>query len=79
MPGESFDISAAVTNLFVQHNRMHDWSYLLGFTEQNWNGQASNFGLTEAFRENDPVLGNAQAGRRPVPPTSATPAATTRT
>ena len=60
--GESFDISAAVTNLFVQHNRMHDWAYLLGFTEENWNGQDSNFGLSEAFRENDPVLGQAQAG-----------------
>ena len=22
------------------HNRMHDWSYLLGFTEENWNAQA---------------------------------------
>ncbi len=61
MPG-AFDISAAVTNLFVQHNRMHDWSYLLGFNEQNWNGQASNFGLTEPLQENDPVTGNAQAG-----------------
>ena len=29
----SFDIAAAVTNLFVMHNRMHDWSLLLGFTE----------------------------------------------
>jgi extracellular elastinolytic metalloproteinase len=53
----SFDVSAAVTNLFVSHNRMHDWSYYLGFTEQNW-----NFGLTEAFRQNDPVTGDAQAG-----------------
>ena len=60
--GQSFDISAAVTNLFVQHNRMHDWAYLLGFTEDNWNGQDSNLGTTEAFRENDPVLGQAQAG-----------------
>ena len=67
VPGQSFDISAAVTNLFAQHNRMHDWSYLLGFTEENWNGQASNFGTTEAFRENDPVIGNAQAGA-PLPP-----------
>ena len=67
VPGQSFDISAAVTNLFAQHNRMHDWSYLLGFTEENWNGQASNFGTTEAFRENDPVLGSAQAGAT-VPP-----------
>ena len=51
-----------MTNLFVQHNRMHDWSYLLGFTEENWNGQDSNFGADRGFRENDPVLGQAQAG-----------------
>ena len=46
VPGQSWDISAAVTNLFVQHNRMHDWSYFLGFTEENWNAQDSNFGAT---------------------------------
>ncbi len=68
VPGQSFDISAAVTNLFVQHNRMHDWSYLLGFTEENWNGQSSNFGITEAYRQNDPVLGSAQAGAIVPPP-----------
>jgi extracellular elastinolytic metalloproteinase len=60
--GSSFDISAAVTNLFVNHNLMHDWSYYLGFTERNWNAQQHNFGLTEAFRQNDPVTGDAQAG-----------------
>ena len=60
--GKSFDVAAAVTNLFVQHNRMHDFSYLLGFTEENFNGQVSNFGATEAFRENDPVIGDTQSG-----------------
>ena len=68
VPGQSFDIAAAVTNLFVMHNRMHDWSYQLGFTEENWNAQADNFGLTEAFRGNDPVIGNAQAGALVPPP-----------
>jgi extracellular elastinolytic metalloproteinase len=68
VPGQSFDISAAVTNLFVQHNRMHDWAYLLGFTEENWNAQDSNFGATEPFRENDPVVGDAQAGAAVPPP-----------
>lgn len=68
VPGESFDIAAAVTNLFAMHNRMHDWSYHLGFTEENWNAQADNFGLTEPFRGNDPVIGNAQAGARVPPP-----------
>jgi extracellular elastinolytic metalloproteinase len=66
--GQSPDVPAAVTNLFVMHNRMHDWSYNLGFTEENWNAQASNFGLTEAFRENDPVVGDAQAGALIPPP-----------
>jgi hypothetical protein len=60
--GQSFDVSAAATNLFVMHNRMHDFSYLLGFTEQNFNSQLSNFGLTDPSRENDPVLGDVQAG-----------------
>jgi uncharacterized repeat protein (TIGR01451 family) len=60
VPGQSQDISAAVTNLFAMHNRMHDWSYLLGFTEENWNAQQDNFGGGGA--ENDPVLGDAQAG-----------------
>jgi extracellular elastinolytic metalloproteinase len=61
-PGAGWDDSAAVTNLFVAHNRMHDWSYFLGFTEQNFNGQDINFGLTERRQENDPVVGDAQAG-----------------
>ena len=61
-PGVSNDISAAVTNLFVMHNRMHDWSYFLGFTEENWNAQQVNFGLTAKTRQNDAVIGDAQAG-----------------
>ena len=66
--GQSFDVSAAVTNLFVQHNRMHDFSYNLGFTEENFNAQSSNFGLTEAFQQNDPVIGDVQAGATTPPP-----------
>jgi hypothetical protein len=67
-PGQSFDIAAAVTNLFTMHNRMHDWSYLLGFTEENWNAQETNFGLTESRREHDPIIGDAQAGAVIPPP-----------
>jgi extracellular elastinolytic metalloproteinase len=55
------DIDAAVTNLFVMHNRMHDWAYFLGFDERRWNAQESNFG-TGGTAENDPLLGDAQAG-----------------
>lgn len=56
------DIDATVVDLFVKHNRMHDWSYHLGFTEQNYNLQLSNFGNTDVSRENDPEIGNVQAG-----------------
>jgi extracellular elastinolytic metalloproteinase len=62
VPGVSLDVSAAVTNLFVSHNRMHDWAYGLGFNEVAWNAQKRNFGLTEAWQQGDPVTGNAQAG-----------------
>ena len=56
------DIDAATTSLFANHNRMHDWSYFLGFTEENYNMQQNNFGNTSPSRENDPEIGNAQAG-----------------
>ena len=62
-PGGNDD-DASTANLFVSHNRMHDWSYFLGFTELNSNMQVSNFGNTGPNRENDPEVGNAQAGRR---------------
>ena len=59
--------SPAVTNLFAGHNRMHDFSYLLGFTETNFNAQLDNFGNTAPGpypngRESDPELGDVQAG-----------------
>lgn len=54
------DIFPAVANLFAMHNRMHDWAYLLGFTEENFNAQQNNFG--NAGRDRDPLLGDAQAG-----------------
>ena len=54
------DIDAARANLFAMHNRMHDWSYQLGFTETAWNLQADNFG--RGGLGGDPELGNAQAG-----------------
>ncbi|MEO5852007.1 MAG: M36 family metallopeptidase [Nocardioides sp.] len=58
VPGGN-DIDASVTNLFVAHNRMHDYSYYLGFTEKNYNLQVdSGRGGTGG----DPEVGNAQAG-----------------
>jgi extracellular elastinolytic metalloproteinase len=62
VPGSTYDDAAAAVNLFVMHNRMHDFAYFLGFTEQNFNGQASNFGLTPLFQENDPIIGDVQSG-----------------
>ena len=61
-PGAVYDDAAATMNLFVMHNRMHDFSYFLGFTEQNWNAQSSNFGNTEAWQEGDPLIGDVQSG-----------------
>jgi len=54
------DIIASVTNLFSTHNRMHDYSYYLGFNEENYNLQTSNVGRGGA--QGDPEIGNAQAG-----------------
>ncbi|HKE74640.1 MAG TPA: M36 family metallopeptidase, partial [Acidimicrobiales bacterium] len=54
------DIDAARANLFAMHNRMHDWSYHLGFTEATWNMQDNNF--QRAPKQDDPEQGNAQAG-----------------
>ncbi|MFC7547922.1 M36 family metallopeptidase [Plantactinospora sp. GCM10030261] len=54
------DIDAARANLFGMHNRMHDWSYHLGFTEATWNMQRDNFG--RGGLGGDPEQGNAQAG-----------------
>lgn len=58
------DADAATANLFVMHNRMHDWGYFLGWTEENSNFQKENAG-SEADtpeRENDPEIGNSQSG-----------------
>jgi uncharacterized repeat protein (TIGR01451 family) len=65
--GDRNDVDPATVNLFSLHNRMHDWSYFLGFTEQNFNLQTNNFGNTAPGpyplgRENDPEFGNVQAG-----------------
>ena len=59
VPGGN-DIDASVTNLFVAHNRMHDFSYDLGFTESNYNMQQENGGRGGVG--GDPEIGNAQAG-----------------
>ena len=59
VPGGN-DIEFSVGNLFVTHNRMHDFSYYLGFNEGNYNMQVDNLGRGGV--EGDPEVGNVQAG-----------------
>ncbi|WP_109507567.1 M36 family metallopeptidase [Nocardioides speluncae] len=62
VPGGN-DINAVTGNLFVSHNRMHDYAYGLGFTERNYNLQADNLGRNpDPTRAGDPEIGNVQAG-----------------
>ncbi|MFG1685844.1 M36 family metallopeptidase [Nonomuraea sp. NPDC049269] len=56
------DLEAAIANLNAMHNRMHDWSYRLGFTETAWNMQVNNG--DRGGLGNDLEQGNAQAGAR---------------
>ncbi|WP_248963450.1 M36 family metallopeptidase [Sphaerisporangium perillae] len=63
-PGEA-DLEAAISNLHAMHNRIHDWSYRLGFTETAWNMQVSNG--DRGGRDGDAERGNAQAGARVLP------------
>ncbi len=51
---------AVVTNLFYFINKVHDFTYALGFTESAGNFQTNNFGRGGAG--NDPVNGEAQDG-----------------
>lgn len=59
---ERNDIDAATANLFAMHNRMHDWSYQLGYTESAWNMQRDNFG--KGGLGADPELGYSQSGAK---------------
>src|SRR3954471_19833704 len=69
------DIEASTASMFVGHNRMHDFSYYLGFDEGHWNAQQYNNGVVAndptpipgaptiaAPLGNDGLLGNAQSG-----------------
>ncbi|MET0495989.1 MAG: M36 family metallopeptidase [Actinoplanes sp.] len=57
---EQADVDAATANLFAMHNRMHDWSYQLGFTEATWNLQKTN--TLPYGKGADAERGNAQQG-----------------
>ena len=68
------DWSAAAINLFVGHNRMHDYSYYLGWDEGHWNAQQYNNGISTVDPSptpggptatpvgNDAILGQSQDG-----------------
>jgi len=68
------DIEASTASMFVGHNRMHDFSYYLGFDEGHWNAQQYNNGVTTVDPTpppggptvlpvaNDGLIGNAQSG-----------------
>ena len=68
------DIEASTASMFVGHNRMHDFSYYLGFDEGHWNAQQYNNGVTTVDPSptpggptavpvgNDGLIGNAQSG-----------------
>ncbi|WP_298760475.1 M36 family metallopeptidase [uncultured Nocardioides sp.] len=75
VPGGN-DIDFVTGNLFVSHNRMHDYSYYLGFTEENYNLQLDNFGRGGVPA--DAEVGNVQAGALTSPVFEATGVATGR-
>jgi len=54
------DLNPAATNLFYQHNRIHDELYGFGFTESAGNFQVDNAG--GGGQGGDPILGLVHAG-----------------
>jgi hypothetical protein len=59
-PSYAEDLNPAATNLFFQHNRIHDEYYALGFTETAGNFQLDNGG--NGGMGGDPIRGLVQAG-----------------
>jgi extracellular elastinolytic metalloproteinase len=55
------DLNSAATNLFYQHNRIHDELYGYGFTESAGNFQATD-GAGTGGQGGDPILGLVHAG-----------------
>ncbi|MFC7594538.1 M36 family metallopeptidase [Terrabacter sp. GCM10028922] len=59
-PSYASDLDPAATNLFFQHNRIHDEYYALGFTETAGNFQVDNAG--KGGQGGDAIRGLVQAG-----------------
>ncbi|KQX66337.1 coagulation factor 5/8 type-like protein [Angustibacter sp. Root456] len=55
------DLNSAATNLFYQHNRIHDELYGFGFTESAGNFQVTD-GAGTGGQGGDPILGLVHAG-----------------
>ncbi|GAB3599429.1 hypothetical protein GCM10027446_31250 [Angustibacter peucedani] len=60
-PSYVADLNPAATNLFYQHNRIHDELYGFGFTESAGNFQVTD-GAGTGGQGGDPVLGLVHAG-----------------
>jgi len=56
------DLNPAATNLFYQHNRVHDELYGFGFTESAGNFQVDNSAGDGGGQGGDPILGLVHAG-----------------
>ena len=54
------DVGTAVAGVFGLHNRLHDWTYQLGFTEENANLQQDNAGVGGVDRDRE--VGYVQTG-----------------
>ena len=59
VPSYAKDVDPAATNLFYQHNRVHDELYAFGFTETGGNFQVES---SKGGQGGDPILGLVQAG-----------------
>jgi hypothetical protein len=76
------DWSAATINLFVGHNRLHDYAYYLGWDEGHWNAQQYNNGINTVDPSPPPATTPSWASprtARSVAVRQATGPATTRT
>jgi extracellular elastinolytic metalloproteinase len=73
------DVNAAIINLFSGHNRMHDWSYGLGFTPAALNMEGTDRMLGDAqagATAGSPTFSGRDAANQTTPPDGTSPSAT---
>ena len=61
---DTADVNAAIINVFATLNRLHHWSYGLGFTERRFNFQSDNPPDSGGL-ENDPIVAAVQGAALP--------------